>query len=125
MEALQRFGEGTKSAKRIKKTLVKLMQICMTLIQNNPEHGPTILSALTSSQQVEVAPNNAQRGLDLQTQATMNDPTAMNGALPTLAPDDPFAMFDMGVQQYWTDNSLDLFTDLVGFEPGLTAMMAG
>ncbi|KAJ9615634.1 hypothetical protein H2200_001709 [Cladophialophora chaetospira] len=126
MEALQRFGEGTKSAKRIRKTLVKLMQICMTLVQSNSEQGPAILSALTASQQGEVAQSHGQTGMVSQNHGIMDGSAAMQGMLPTLAPDDPFAMFDMGMQQqYWADNSLDLFTDLVGIEPGLTAMMAG
>jgi hypothetical protein len=125
MEALKRFGEGTKSARRIKKTLVKLIQICMTLVQSNPEQGPAMLSALTASQQGGANQPNGQSGLDMQHQGAMDGPAALNGVLPSLASDDPFAVFDMGTQQYWTDNSIDLFADLVGVEPGLTTMMAG
>jgi hypothetical protein len=125
MEALKRFGEGTKSAKRIRKTLLKLMQICMTLVQSNPELGPVILSALASSQQGEFTQGNGQSGAHVQPQGVVDGSIPMNGALQNLGPDDPFAFYDMGMQQYWTDNSLDLFADLVGVEPGLTAMMAG
>lgn len=138
VETLQRFGEGTRSAKRIRKTLLKLVQICMTLAQCNPDHGPAILSALSSSQQAEAAQmhaaaaqNAAGGGLAVQHPQVGGDghaiegPIAPNGMLPTMGPDDPFAAFDMTMPHYWTDNSLDLFTDLVGVEPGLTAMMAG
>ncbi|OAL32981.1 hypothetical protein AYO22_00066 [Fonsecaea multimorphosa] len=125
METLKRFGEGTKSAKRIRKTLVKLIQICMTLVQLNPEHGPAILSALASGQSGEAGQTSNQNGLSLQPQGAMDGTMATNGILPTLGQDDPFAAFDMSMHQYWTDNSLDLFADLVGVEPGLTAMMAG
>lgn len=134
MEALKRFGEGTKTAKRIRKTLMKLMQICMTLVQSNPEHGAVILSALSTTQQQQqqqsepaqqqsASNQNDSKGQSFQ-DATM-DSSGANGVLPALAPDDPFAVFDVGMDHYWTDNSLDLFTDLVGVEPGLTAMMAG
>ena len=61
----------------------------------------------------------------MQQQGMMDGSAGSHGVLPTLDSDDPFAVFDMGMQQYWADNSLDLFTDLVGIEPGLTAMMAG
>ena len=126
MEALKRFGEGTKSAKRIQKTLVKLLQICMTLVQSSPEHGPSIMSALTTSQQSEAAQVNGPSRLEMPPPpVTIGGTTSMNGVMSTLESDDPFGLFDMGLQQYWTDNSLDLFTDLVGVEPGLTAMMAG
>ncbi|OAP63482.1 hypothetical protein AYL99_02709 [Fonsecaea erecta] len=125
METLKRFGEGTKSAKRIRKTLVKLVQISMTLVQLNPEHGPAILSTLSSGQQSEAAQVNSQSSLSLQPQGAMDGNMATNGLLPILGQDDPFAAFDMSMHQYWTDNSLDLFADLVGVEPGLTAMMAG
>jgi hypothetical protein len=124
-EALKRFGEGTKMAKRIRKTLVKLMQISMTLVQSSAEHGPAILTALTVPQQGEVS----QAELDVHTQAqpVMEGSATGSGMLPSLVMDDPFAVFDlgMGMQPYWTDSNLDLFTDLVGVEPGLTAMMAG
>ena len=125
MEALRRFGEGTKSARRMKKTLVKLMQICMTLLQSNSDHGPAVLSALSANQQGEVTQASGQNRLDVQQAGAMEVPAPMNGVLPDLAPDDPFAVFDVGMQPYWTDNTLDLFADLVGIEPGLTAMMAG
>ncbi|KAH0831548.1 hypothetical protein FOPE_00461 [Fonsecaea pedrosoi] len=125
METLKRFGEGTKTAKRIRKTLLKLVQICMTLVQFNLEHGPTILSALSSGQQSEAAQLSSQNSVSLQPQGAMDGGIATNGLLPSLGQDDPFAAFDMTMHQYWTDNSLDLFADLVGVEPGLTAMMAG
>ncbi|OAL37349.1 hypothetical protein AYO20_03198 [Fonsecaea nubica] len=125
METLKRFGEGTKTAKRIRKTLLKLVQICMTLVQFNAEHGPTILSALSSGQQSEAAQLSSQNSVSLQPQGAIDGGIATNGLLPTLGQDDPFAAFDMTMHQYWTDNSLDLFADLVGVEPGLTAMMAG
>lgn len=123
MEALKRFGEGTKSAKRIGKALLKFVQICMTLIQCNPEHDPAILSALALHQQSDAAKLGGV-GSPLHQGTTTGD-ALPSGMVPTFPQDDPFAAFDMGMQQYWTDNSLDLFTDLVGVEPGLTAMMAG
>ncbi|OCT54128.1 C6 transcription factor [Cladophialophora carrionii] len=125
MEALKRFGEGTKSAKRIRKTLLKLMQICMTLVQSNPELGPVALSALATSQQGESAQSTGQSGAQVQPQGVVDGSAAINGVVQNLGPDDPFAFYDMGMQPYWADNSLDLFADLVGVEPGLTAMMAG
>ena len=128
METLKRFGEGTKSAKRIDKTLRKLVQICMTLVQSHTEHGPSILSALSSNQSGEAVQVNGQSGLALQHLGSIDGPAPPTGGLPTLAPSDPFAAFDMGTHQYtpyWTENNLDLFADLGGVEPGLTAMMAG
>ncbi|KIX01785.1 uncharacterized protein Z518_09512 [Rhinocladiella mackenziei CBS 650.93] len=127
VETLQRLGEGTRSAKRIRKTLLKLVQICMTLAQCSPEHGPTILSALSASQQSGAAQMQGQNGLALQphNEATMDGSVDTNCILPPIAADDPFAALDVGMYQYWTDNNLDLFTDLVGIDTGLTAMMAG
>ncbi len=152
-ETLQRFGQGTRSSKRIRKTLVKLVQICMTLVQFSPDHGPAILSALSLStqqqqqQQQQPQPDTALPGAPDQTgfvgqqmQQPMHGqeghgighpvsvvlPNHDHGNLATFGPDDPFATFDMGMQQqYWTDANLDLFTDLVGVDTGLTAMLSG
>lgn len=48
-----------------------------------------------------------------------------NGMLPMPPPPDPFTAYDMSMHQYWTDTNLDLFSDLVGVESGLTSLMAG
>ncbi|KAK6379813.1 hypothetical protein LTS17_005886 [Exophiala oligosperma] len=128
-EALQRFGEGTRSSKRIQRTLVKLVQICMTLAQFNPEHGPTVLSAFSSYQNPsDPAQMQAQQESRMTTQNAggMGPPALLNGALSnTIQPDDPFAMFDMHMPQYWTDANLDLFSDLVGVDTGIAAMLSG
>jgi len=127
-ETLQRFGEGTKSAKRIRKTLLKLVQICMNLVQCSPEHGPAILGALTSTFDADLARSQAQQnealvqnmGQEIGTEEMMT-----NSMLPMLPPPDPFTTYDMSLHQYWTDTNLDLFNDLVGVESGLTSLMAG
>ncbi|KAK4944002.1 hypothetical protein LTR10_016523 [Elasticomyces elasticus] len=128
-DVLRRFGEGTKSSRRIARTLVKLVQICMTLAQLNPEQGPMILSALSSNQQSDVAQMQVQLDVARQTQtgAGMVDGTASFHGMgtSTMGPDDPFAIFDANMPQYWTDTNLDLFSDLAGVEPGLAAMLSG
>ncbi|KAJ4680160.1 hypothetical protein HRR95_003879 [Exophiala dermatitidis] len=152
-EALQRFGEGTRSAKRTRKTVLKLIQICVTLAQCHADHGPSILAALAAShhlqqqqqQQIQQrqhhqyqhtsevgAPmRNSQNGLDVPVHDANDNPVIANvpvdGALPHVAShsEDPFTMFDLGMHQYWTDTNLDLFTDLVGVDTGLTHMLAG
>jgi uncharacterized membrane protein YccC len=145
-DTLQRFGQGTRSSKRIRKTLVKLVQICMTLVQFSPEHGPVILSALSQQstqqqQHLDAAllqqQQQQQQQHDLAVQQLQqhdnmghHPPSVLpNNAegnnLATFGPDDPFVNFDMGMQQYWTDANLDLFTDLVGVETGLSAMLSG
>ncbi|KIV85748.1 hypothetical protein PV11_01410 [Exophiala sideris] len=128
-DVLRRFGEGTKSSRRIARTLVKLVQICMTLAQLNPEQGPMILSALSSNQQSDVAQMQAQLDVARQTRngAGMVDGTASFHGMgtSTMGPDDPFAIFDANMPQYWTDTNLDLFSDLAGVEPGLAAMLSG
>lgn len=129
-ETLQRFGEGTKSAKRIRKTLLKLVQICMTLVQCNPEHGPTILTALASMFEEDVARSHAQQNeILVQNMGQEMEPGVMmgnsNSMLPMLPPPDPFTTYDINMHQYWTDTNLDLFNDLVGVESGLTSLMAG
>jgi hypothetical protein len=52
-----------------------------------------------------------------------------NGVMPAMGQglngNDPFAVFDIGLHQYWTDGDLDLFSNLVGVEDGLTSLMAG
>ena len=126
VETLQRFGEGTRSARRIRKTLLKLVQIC-TIVQCNPDHGPGNLSALSSNLHSDTAQVQSQHGplLHHQQGGSMDAAGVLNSNLSTIAPDDPFMAFDMTTEQYWPDNNLDLFTDLVGVETGLTAMMAG
>lgn len=128
-DTLQRFGEGTKSSKRIRRTLVKLVQMCMTLAQFNAQQGPVILSALSSNQQSDVAQIQAELDVAMQAQ---NGASMMGGSVPlhgmgttAMGTDDPFAMFDTNMPQYWTDTNLDLFSDLVGVEPGLAAMLSG
>lgn len=124
-ETLQRFGQGTRSSKRIRRTLVKLVQICMTLAQFSPEHGPVILSALSSNQQSDAQQEFAvQMQMQGQGENGMQQ-EAVGGVGAPGAMDDPFTMFDMSMPQYWTDTNLDLFTDLVGVETGLTAMLSG
>lgn len=137
-EALQRFGEGTRSAKRTRKTVLKLMQICVTLAQCHADHGPAILAAMASthnhphhSHQSEIPPLQAgQDGVGPHVHNgddNTNGMVSIDGTLPDLAngANDPFTAFDMGMHQYWTDTNLDLFTDLVGVDTGLTHMLAG
>jgi hypothetical protein len=127
-ETLQRFGEGTKSAKRIRKTLLKLVQICMTLAQCNPEHGPTILTTLASTFDADLARSQEQQNEMLvqnMGQEVGSEVMTTNNMLPMLPPPDPFTAYDISMHQYWTDANLDLFSDLVGVESGLTSLMAG
>ncbi|KIW16954.1 hypothetical protein PV08_04145 [Exophiala spinifera] len=127
-EALQRFGEGTRSSKRIQRTLVKLVQICMALARFSPEHGSTILSAFSSYQYPS---DTAQTQAQQQAIVTVSSigapaPVLLNGAMPnTIQTDDPFTMFDMHMPQYWTDANLDIFSDLVGVDTGIAAMLSG
>lgn len=95
----------------------------MTLSQCHPEQGTAILSALTANQQSDVT--LGQNGVAMHGHAGMDGTVAPNGMIPAIAPDDPFSAFDMTMHPYWTDSGMDLFTDLVGVEHGLTAMMAG
>lgn len=127
-ETLQQFGEGMKSARRIRKTLLKLVHICMNLAQCNNEQGATILSALSSNFDAEQALFQQHLGGDLQGA----DSGSLNGAMiptdgmmlpPTVI--DPFATYDVGMHQFWSENTLDLFNDLVGVESGLTSLIAG
>lgn len=127
-ETLQRFGEGTKSAKRIRKTLLKLVQICMTLAQCSPEYGPTILTALASTFDADFARSQEQQNEVLvqnMGQEVGSEVMTTNNMLPMLPPPDPFTAYDISMHQYWTDANLDLFSDLVGVESGLTSLMAG
>ncbi|KAG9773388.1 AAT family amino acid transporter, partial [Aureobasidium melanogenum] len=123
-EALQRFGEGTRSAKRTRKTVLKLIQICVTLAQCHADHGPSILAALAAShhlqqqqqqQQIQQrqhhqyqhtsevgAPmRNSENGLDVPVHDANDNPVIANvpvdGALPHVAShsEDPFTMFDL------------------------------
>jgi hypothetical protein len=72
-----------------------------------------------------------QPELTLQhTDGSLLDEASMtNGVMPALGQNlngnDPFAVFDIGLHQYWTDGDLDLFSNLVGVEDGLTSLMAG
>lgn len=127
-ETLQRFGEGTRSAKRIRKTLLKLVHICMNLAQSNHEQGAAILSALSSNYDAEMAQLQQQIELDLVNSGggLMQGPMITTDGMmlpPTTI--DPFATYDGGMHQYWSENTMDLFNDLVGVESGLTSLMAG
>ncbi|KAJ9502334.1 hypothetical protein H2202_002399 [Exophiala xenobiotica] len=130
-DTLQRFGEGTRSSKRIRRTLVKLVQICMTLAQFSPEYGPVILSTLSSQQQPLDAASQLraqlESGIHMQDAAGLDGPVLATDAMgtTTMSADDPFTVFDMNMPHYWTDTNLDLFSDLVGVDTGIAAMLSG
>jgi hypothetical protein len=130
-DTLQRFGEGTRSSKRIRRTLVKLVQICMTLAQFSPEYGPVILSTLSSQQQLLDAASQLraqlESGISMQDAAGLDGTVLATGAMgtTTISADDPFTVFDMNMPHYWTDTNLDLFSDLVGVDTGIAAMLSG
>lgn len=161
VDALQRFGEGTKSAKRIRKTLSKLMQRCITLgevpfsfsisldrkvragpvrfpysrvtrtkllgpelifslVQSSPDFGPAVLSTLSVRDHPETF-HVPHQNPEL---FPPHSGDAMGSPLPPMGPYNPFAALDTDLHQLWTENDLDLFTDLGGVESGLTALMA-
>jgi len=109
---------------------VKLVQICLTLAQFSPEYGPTILSTLSSHQQPLDASQlrmQHESGMPMQDAAGLDGPVVPIDAMGTTAmpADDPFTVFDMNMPHYWTDTNLDLFSDLVGVDTGIAAMLSG
>lgn len=85
------------------------------------------MTALSSNFDADMAQLQAHNEMTLHnmSQEIASGTMMTNAMLPMLPPTDPFATYDMGMHQYWTDTNLDLFNDLVGVESGLTSLMAG
>lgn len=109
---------------------MKLVQICMTLAQFSPAYGAMILSTLSSHQQpLDASQLRSQHepGMPMQDAAGLDGPVLPTDTIgtTTMPADDPFTVFDMNMPHYWTDTNLDLFSDLVGVDTGIAAMLSG
>ena len=128
INAIQKFGVGTRSAKKIQKTLVKLVQMCISLGQVNPDYGPAIISAWPTRENAGMLQNENRNQRDVgfppQNGNAVHFNVSETDNLPLVPQPDLFDGVDVGFH-YWPQNDIDLFDDLGGVESGLTDLMAG
>lgn len=114
IEAVETLGGSTRSAKRIRRTLVKLMKTASMLCQGRAEFTRVIAEVF--------GPVTAQCDRNAEKTGSVG---LNNGGEFTLAPEslpDPYGILDIDISQMWTDMDFNVFGDMMGFgEVGLTA----
>ena len=128
-DALQTFGVGTRSAQKIRKTLVKLVQFCMSLGRFDTNYAPAVISAWPTRENAEMFQNEKRNqhgvGFPPQMENAVHFNVSDTDNLPLMPQPDPFAGVDVDIRPYWPENDMNLFNELDGMDSGLTALMAG
>ena len=121
VKIIKRIGKGTRTAKGVHRTLIKIIQISTRLAQLLAQTQLANVIANPTSDLPAVEPGN------VQTQLLQPEPLASTLNQPSLFQDDAQYQGQWSIPdlQYWTaQTDLDIFADLGSLDAGLGSFMA-